>query len=259
MLELTRPLVVLDVETTGTSPKHDRIIQIGVVKLLPDMVRKEWSTYVNPGMPIPPEATVIHHITDAMVQGAPSFRALAPRFHQALRDCDIAGYNVNFDLSFIKAEFLRVDIAMQAGVLDGHIVDVFRIFSKMHPRTLTAAAQLYLGQDLEGAHDALIDTRATLDILMTQLEQHPELPHTMPELHSFCFERMENAVDSEGKFVWRYGEATLAFGAHQGVPLKNVPAQYLRWILANDFSPEVKGIVRNAVAGRYPRKEDTNG
>jgi DNA polymerase-3 subunit epsilon len=254
-LELKRSLVVTDVETTGTHPQVDRIVQIGLVKLYPNGRITEWQSLINPGEPIAPEITAIHGITDDMVSRAPTFREIAPMLASGLLGCDIGGFNVRFDMLFLKKEFERVGAT---GILDGaKIVDVFRIFCQKEPRTLTAAVKFYLNQELSGAHDALVDAKATVNVLEAQLERYPELPNTVDEIHAIFFQKpAEGYLDPEGKLAWRHGEATINFGKYATVKLRQVEKKYLEWMLNGDFSYEVKHIIREALEGRFPRRED---
>ena len=256
MLKLSRPLVILDVETTGVHPQVDRVVQVGLCKMRPNGPTTEWQTLVNPGVSIPPEASAVHHITDEMVAGAPTFKAVAPVLAAGLKDADVGGFNVRFDLQFLIKEFERVG---GRNVLEGaKIVDVFRIFKQMYPRDLSAAVKEYLGVELAGAHDALTDARATMQVLEAQMERHRDaLPETVPELHKLFFESpADGFLDVDGKLAWRHGKATLNFGKHPTVPLDEADPGYLRWIVnSSDLSPEVKRIVAEALKGNYPKKE----
>ena len=254
-LKLTRPLVILDVETTGVHPQVDRIVQIGLVKLYPgDRWPTEWLTLINPCMLIPPEVTRVHGITDAMVADAPRFAEIASKLAGGLKDCDLGGFNVRFDLLFLKNEFSRVG---GKTVLDGaKIVDPFRIYSQREPRTLTAAYEYYTGKKLEGAHDALVDARAAAEVLISQLERYPDLPDTVDELHRVYFEQVaEGFLDPDGKLAWRHGLATINFGKWATIPLARVDKGYLKWMMDGDFTPEVKHIIGEALKGSYPRRD----
>lgn len=260
-LIVTHPIVSLDLETTGTSTRVDRVVQIGLVKVYPDGRESEWKTYVNPTIAIPPEATDIHHITDEMVKDAPTFRDLAPALARGFAGCDFAGYNVGFDLRFLRAEFARVSATYHASAggdfLNGRIVDGLRLFQHLEPRTLSAAAKWYCGDDADpNLHDAGVDARTALKVIRAQLTVHPELPRDVESLHRLLFETARpGRLDPEGKIYWRYREATIGFGKHEGDPLRRVPKDYLRWVLNADYSVEVKRIVRDALEGKYPKWE----
>jgi len=256
MINLNIPLVVLDVETTGTAFQTDRIIQIGAVKVYPDGRRVEWQTLVDPGVHITAEATECHHITDEMIREAkaPTFKEIAKKLYDSLFGCDVAGYNVGFDLKFINAELERVGLP----ALKPRILDAFKIHCEFNPRDLTACVKDYLDEEMEGAHDALVDARYTLRVLEAQLERHQELPRTVEMLHRKFFETPRpGCVDTEGKFAWRDGRPVMNFGKHgeSATPLSQVPRGYWDWILSNDFSDEVKQIARDAKRGVFPQKE----
>lgn len=253
---LNRPLVFLDLETTGPNAKLDRIVQIALIKVYPDGTEREWQSYVNPEVAIPPEVTKIHSITDDMVKDAPTFAALAERLHTGLMDCDLAGYAVTFDKTFMLEAFKRAGYALDRGLLDGSIVDGYKIFAAMERRDLTSAVKFYLGEEMVGAHDAMNDIRATRRVIIAQLERYPTLPQTVEALHDKFFEELpDGALDPESKIVWRHGEAVLNFGVkHNGWKLRDIPRQYLNWILGSEFSPAVKSIVTDALQGKYPKR-----
>ena len=254
MIELNAPLIIIDVETTGPHRKVDRIIQIGLTKLHPDGGRTSWKTYVNPTIPIPPEVTEeVHHITDDMVKDAPTFADLAPKLAAGFKGCDYGGYSVSFDIGFFEEEFSRITTQK---IMNGRVVDVMKIFFKYNPRSLADAVQEYLGRPMkEGAHDAGVDVDETLLVLEAQLDRHTDLPRTVEGLYTMFFETPRSGqIDPEGKLYWRYGEACMNFGDNAGTPLREVSVSYLNWILKKDFSEGFKTIVRNALAGVYPRK-----
>ncbi len=264
MLKLKRSLVVFDVETTGTHPQVDRIVQIGIVKVYVEGQTTEWETLINPGMRIPPEATSIHGISDEDIAEAkaPTFKEIAPSIAGGLRDCDVAGYNIRFDMLFLRKEFARVgghDVLKNA-----KIIDAFRIFQQHNPRSLAAAVEHYLKRKMkEGAHNALVDAQETWEVLKAQLEEHSNLPDDVDKLHQIYFESpAEGFLDAEGKIAWRFGEATLNFGKWATISLQNVARDtrgqgYLTWMVREgDFAPDVKRIITEALRGVYPRRED---
>lgn len=168
MLDLKRPLIILDVETTGTHPQFDRVVQVGLVKVYPEGRETTWMSLINPGMPIPPETSAIHGITDEMVRSAPTFKTIAPPLAAGLKGCDLAGFQIQFDKFFLEKEFERCG---GRNIFEGaRIVDALRIYKQRHPRTLTAAVEEYLGEKLEGAHDALVDATATWRVIQAQMK-----------------------------------------------------------------------------------------
>jgi DNA polymerase-3 subunit epsilon len=255
-LKLERPLTVVDLETTGLNPEKDRVCQIGVTIFYPEEHREPvaWHSLINPGCPIPPGMN--HGITDEMVADQPTFAMLAPELHRtALHDgVDIAGYNVNFDIGFLRFEFAHSGIKWEWA---NHVVDAFPLFKAFNRYTLENAYKRYVDREgFTGAHDAGSDVLASWKTLVGQLNEHPELPRTVPELSKFCFEKKKepNWVDSDGKFVWINDEACFNFGKWRGQPLKKQPG-YVGWMLNNtQQSPEVVEIMQNALKGIYPTR-----
>ncbi len=257
---LERPLVVLDTETTGTDWRQDRIVEFAAVKLHPDTRRETFRTLIDPKEPIPRESSAIHGITDESVRGAPTFVETAVEILRFLAGADLGGYNIHrFDLPILKAEFERV--GMELPLENVCVVDAQSIFFKREPRDLSAAVRVYCGKDLVGAHGALADSQATLDVLLAQVERYADLPTNIPDLAvESILDTDDRFVDAERKFVWRHGEAHFNFGSVRGKSLREVSTSekergFLKWILAKEFSDEVKGIVRDALEGRYPTRD----
>jgi DNA polymerase-3 subunit epsilon len=193
MLQLTKPLAFIDLETTGTNPGLDRIVEIAVVKILTDGTRIVKRKLVNPGIPIPKMSSDVHGITDEMVKDAPGFKQVAHEVKQMLDGCDLAGYNSNrFDIPLLMEEFLRagVDFDMR----NRKLLDVQNIFHKMEPRTLGAAYRFYCSKQLDGAHSAEVDASATYEILEAQLEKYPDLGHSVESILKLIGE--DQIVDS---------------------------------------------------------------
>lgn len=247
-MKLERPLVSLDLETSGPDYKRDRIVQIGVLKVFPDGHEKEWETLVNPMCHIPPEIVKIHGITNAMVEDECPFEVIAPGFQQAVRDCDICGYNVMFDLRLLKSEYQRLGKSF----IYGKVVDPFKIYQKFEKRDLTSAVRYYLNEELKDAHSALPDARAAYRVLEAQLKRYPQLPDTVNELHTLLFDTVpEGYMDPEKKIRLRNGKPCINFGKQfVGVPLENVSNRYLNWMLSEDFSDRVKELVKEVLNAR---------
>src|ERR1700712_3126670 len=168
MLKLTRPLAFIDLETTGINISTDRIVEIGMIKILPDGNRSAKRKLLNPEMVIPQTSIDIHGITNEMVKDAPSFKQAANDIKQFLHNCDLSGYNSNrFDIPMLMEEFLRVEVEFD--MKGRKLVDVQKVFHMMEQRTLTAAYKFYCLKDLEGAHSAEADARATMEILEAQV------------------------------------------------------------------------------------------
>lgn len=250
-LTLSQRLVCLDTETTGVYRGRDRVIQIGMVIVEPGGEWREDVALVNPEIPIPSEATEVHGITDEMVKDAPRFGELAGELFTVLRDADICGYSVGFDIGMLQEEFKRIGVTWEPKV----VIDGFRIYQRFHSRTLTDAVREYLGEDFkEHAHDALADARVTLRVLRSQVIRH-ELPRTTQELSGFLVASKPNQIDSENKLSWRNGEAVINFGKWSGTPLKDIPKDYLQWIINSQFATDFKDIARRALVGEYPKRE----
>ena len=256
-LVLSRPLVCVDLEATGVWAGHDRIVQIAAASILPDGSVSIWSSLVNPEQPIPPAATAIHGISDAMVASAPTFAQLAPTVTTLLSDCDLTGYNVErFDRRLLAAESRRAGFGDPT--VGARVIDAYTIFVRQEPRSLDAALRFYgirEEQATRKAHDANSDVEATVAVLVAQLNTYPDLPKTVDGLHDWIYPSDPNRIDADGKLIWRDGVATVAFGAQAGTSLADLAASdrgFLEWVLRKDFSDEVKAIVRDALAGRFP-------
>ncbi|MBD5215429.1 MAG: 3'-5' exonuclease [Bacteroidales bacterium] len=240
-LKLTRPLVFFDLETTGTSISHDRIVEISIVKLMPDGRVLEKTRRINPEMPIPAEATAVHHITDEDVKNEPTFRQIANSLAQLIAGCDIAGFNSNrFDVPLLDAEFERVGVDLD--LTKARFIDVQTIYHKKEPRTLSAAYKYYCGEELEGAHGANADTVATMKVLMAQLERYDDLPTEVGALSEFASNNRN--VDIIGRLIYDDQDREIInFGKYKGQVaaevLKKDPGYY-SWIMAGDFPRTTK-------------------
>ena len=254
LVPLERPLAVFDLEATGTAPHRDRIVEISVLKLLPDGSKQLRHRRLNPGMPIPSEATEVHGIHDEDVANEPEFRNIAASLAEFLQDCDLAGFGiVQFDLPMLRTEFDRAGIEFP---IEGRrILDAKAIYHAMEPRDLSAAHRYYCGQPFEAAHSAEADTLATYRVIVAQLQRYPELPHNLDDLHRLSNPRQADFVDSEGKLIWRSNEVHFNFGKHKGVPLREVcitDGEYVRWLIAKDFRADLKNVLAAALEGRFP-------
>ena len=243
-LNLTRPLVFFDLETTGTSVTKDKIVQIAAIKVHPDGTEEVKKTLVNPQMPIPKEATEVHGITDAMVKKAPTFLQISKSMLAWLVGCDLAGYNSDvFDIPLLSEEFNRV--ILKFPMENTVYVDMLKIERLVNSHKLEATYKRYTGKDLEGAHDAEADTRATMDVLMHQITNF-DLPLEVDKLQAYGLDGKER-VDLAGKLCKNEnGEICYNFGKSKGVPVKK-DAGFGRWMLNSDFSTETKEMVRELI------------
>jgi len=244
-LQLTNPLAVFDLETTGVNTSTDRIVEISIHKVMPNGKTETRTHRVNPGIPIPPKTTEIHGISDADIANEPSFVDLAPNLFIFLNDCDLAGFNSNrFDVPVIVEEFHRAGYDFD--VTNRNLIDIQNIFHKKEPRTLVAAYKFYCGKDLTNAHSAEADTLATYEILEAQLAKYTDLKKDAKSLSVFT--TMHNAVDLAGRFV-RNDEKVIVFnfGKHKGKPatevLKAEPS-YFGWMMHGDFSQNTKKVLK---------------
>ena len=257
ILKLDKPIAFIDVETTGTNPYLDRIVELSIYKIHPDGREEYKSHRVNPGVPIPPDATAIHHITDSDVADEPDFRRYAKSIRDFINDCDIGGFNViKFDLPCLEAEFMRANVEFSRS--DRNLVDSMVIFHQRERRDLEAAYRKYCGGEMDNAHCAEEDAKAAAQVLEGQLQEYGDLPRDVVSLGSICYEIKDNYVDTEGKFVWNEEEAIFSFGKYSGKPLRKIVEEYpdyLEWILDQDFSPEVKRIVTMALGGELPQRK----
>lgn len=256
---LTRPLTVVDLETTGKNTKTARIVEIAITQLRPDEEPIEWWSIVNPGIAIPPEMVQIHGISDDLVLGKPRFCDLAPKLIRAFRHCDFAGYGIRFDLEVLRAEFRRCAIDTEAGEDQAppRILDGLRIQQVKEGRALSDAVERFAGRSHAAAHTARADVTGTIDALIGMFAHWPDLPRDMDALHALQFPRPEGAVDALGKLVWRHGEAALAFGKHADRLLRDVPRSYLSYMLREgDLPADTQAMFRDAFERRvYPVKE----
>ena len=255
MLRLDRPLVVFDIESTGTTPRKDRIIELAAVKLMPDGTEISKCWLMNPGVKIPPETTKIHGITDEIVKDCPTFADKADEIFAFFEGCDLSGFNADrFDIPCLEEEFARV--GKNFAPSSRRHVDVQRIYHRMEPRDLSAAVRFYLGRDHTGAHGAEADARATLEVLKAQMEKYPELPQTVGEMDEYLVPHDPLNADRYGMLRWKDGELTINFGKKKGESLRKLmlnEPNYLRWIVKGDFDTEVKAIVRDLMDnGRLP-------
>lgn len=244
-LVLKRPLVFFDLETTGTSITRDRIVEISIVKVFPGEGHvEEYCRRINPGMPIPAEATAVHHITDSDVADAPRFETIAAEVARLFENSDIAGFNSNkFDLPLLYGEMARAGVPFD--VKDAGLIDVQTIFHKKEPRNLVAAYRFYCNKDLTEAHSALADTRATVEVFKAQLNRYDDLPSTIEGLSEYT--NYGNYADFSGRFVYNdKKEVVINFGKYKGKLLSSVlktDPSYYSWMLESDFPVDTRQVL----------------
>jgi len=260
-MKIARPLVVLDLETTGTWVEKDRIVEIALVKMLPDPAgggaggRETFHTRVNPGMPIPPRVTEITGITDADVKEAPPFKEIAAKVLEFIGDADLGGFNVErFDLVILERELFAAGLKFPWR--GRAIYDAQRVYHLHEKRDLKAAYLFYCGKILTNGHTAMGDTEATLEILGSQVERYGKPGSGVECLRDFKYERMDDYFDEEKKFRWWNGELYPVFGKYaRKSPLKEIAKKdrnYLEWLLTSDFKEDVKKLLQEALAGQFP-------
>lgn len=243
-LNLERPLIFFDLETTGTNVTHDRIVEISYIKVWPDGHDERKSRRLNPEMPIPAASTAVHHITDEDVRDAPTFRQIAKSLLQIFEGCDIAGYNSNkFDVPVLMEEFGRCGLNFD--IAGRRFIDVQNIFHKMEQRTLVAAYRFYCGAELEGAHSALADTEATYEVLLGQLKRYADLKNDVSFLADFS--NIGRNVDLAGRIVLDDKDRPVFnFGKHKGKTVKEVlrrEPSFFDWVMQGDFPKNTKDVL----------------
>ena len=243
-LKLNRPLCFFDLETTGIDVARDRIVEISIVKVYPNGNQESRTWLVNPTIPIPPQATAVHGISNEKVAQEPTFKELAPQIHAMIKDSDLAGYNSDrFDIPLLAEELLRaeVDFDMKNRVA----VDVQTIFHKKEERTLSAAYRFYCNQTLDNAHSAEADTKATFEILKAQLDRYPDLPNDIKALSEYTTRK--KAVDFAGFIALDdKGREIFTFGKHKGALVEDVFEKepgYFGWIQGADFPLYTKKVL----------------
>lgn len=256
ILNLDKPLAVFDIESTGTNRKADRIIDLAILIILPDGNQMRYTYRVHPGMPIPPESTAIHGITDADVKDAPPFEKIAPQLAQVLEGCDLAGYNlIHFDIPMLQEEFLRANVPFH--VESRRILDAQKIFHKKEPRDLSAALRYYAGEEHTGAHGAMADVEATWKVIEGQFRMYDDLPDNMNEVHNYCWPKEPDWVDTLGRLKSQRGDVVINFGKFQGRSVKELCAReprFIEWMLRGDFPRDTLDIIAAIRDGADPKK-----
>ena len=238
-------MVFFDLETTGTNISTDRIVEISVVKVMPDGEQIVRTRRINPEMPIPADATAVHHITDEDVKDCPSFRQVAKSLREFMVGCDFCGFNSNrFDLPLLAEEFLRAGV--EVDFFDkAKYVDVQNIFHKKEERTLVAAYRFYCGKELEAAHSANADTMATYEVLCAQLDKYGDLENSVEFLSEFS--SRGKSADFAGRIGYdNEGKEIFTFGKYKGQRVEDIFAKepsYYDWMMNGDFPQYTKRVI----------------
>ncbi len=243
-LNLKRPIIFFDLETTGVDTSRDRIVEISMIKITPDGSKVVKTRKINPQMPIPAASTAVHGITDEDVKDCPTFSQVARSMEEFVRGCDFGGFNSNrFDLPVLVEEFMRagVDIDFKRS----KFIDVQNIFHKMEQRTLVAAYKFYCQKDLTEAHSAEADTMATYEVLLSQLDRYDDLENDVEFLAKFSTHN--ETADFAGRIIYNeQGVEVFSFGKFKGVPVEEVfqrEPSYYSWMMNGDFPLYTKKVI----------------
>lgn len=244
-LNLKRPIIFFDLETTGLDIAKDRIVELCYIRVEPNGNEEARSMRINPEMHIPEVASSVHGITDDDVKDCPTFADVAPQLAATFEGCDLAGFNSNrFDLPLLTEEFMKAGVNIDLSHVQA--IDVQNIYHKLEKRTLAAAYKFYCGRDLENAHSALADTQATYEVLQAQLDHYPnDLQNDVDFLAEFS--RMNRNIDFAGRFVYdESGKELINFGKYKGKAIKDVLSRdpgYYSWIMQGDFTLNTKQVL----------------
>jgi len=254
-LNLERPIVFFDLETTGINIAKDRVVEISILKVHPNGNKELKTWLVNPEIEIPKEASEIHGITNEKVVTEPTFKELAPQITEMIAGCDLAGFNSNrFDIPLLAEEMLRseIDFSME----NRKAIDVQTIFHKKEQRTLSAGYKFYCNKDLENAHSAEADTVATYEILLAQIEKYDDLENNVAKLSEFSHHT--GRADFAG-FILKNDkdEPIFSFGKYKGqkvLDVLNKDRGYYNWIQNADFPLYTKKVLKEIKEGKYSKK-----
>ncbi|RFN57607.1 3'-5' exonuclease [Marixanthomonas ophiurae] len=243
-LNLSKPICFFDLETTGTNVAKDRIVEISILKVFPNGNKESHTWRVNPEMPIPASTTAIHGITNEMVENEPTFKELAHKVQDLMKDSDLGGYNSNrFDIPLLAEELLRVEVDFD--LKKAKAVDVQTIFHKKEKRTLEAAFKFYCDKDLTNAHSAEADTNATYEVLKAQLDRYEDVENDINFLSTFSAHK--NFADFAGFVGYnKQGEEIFSFGKHKGKKVTDIIEKepgYFGWLINADFPRYTKKVL----------------
>ncbi|HOG36644.1 MAG TPA: exonuclease domain-containing protein [Paludibacteraceae bacterium] len=245
-LNLKKPIIFFDLETTGINIVSDRIVEISYLKVSPNGMEESKTIRINPECPIPEQASAIHGIYDDDVANCPTFKQVAKLIATDFEGCDLAGYNSNrFDIPLLAEEFLRADVDID--LKKHNFIDVQVIFHKMEQRTLSAAYKFYCDKILEDAHSSAADTQATYEVLKAQLDRYPTLQNNIEFLSKYTSFN-ENA-DFAGRIIYNEkNEEVFNFGKYKGQKVEDVLSKdigYYGWMMQGDFPLYTKKVLTN--------------
>ncbi len=253
-LNLKKPLVVFDLETTGVNVVTDRIVEISIIKIMQNHEREVFTKRINPEIPIPKEASMVHGIYDEDVKNSPRFRSVAKTVYDFIEGCDLAGFNIiKFDIPLLAEEFIRARIDFNFHKVN--VLDAQKIFHLMEKRTLSAAYKFYCNKDLENAHSSMADSLATLEVIEAQIEKYKgksvldnkgnhlcDIENDISVLKPLGFP--DNMIDFSGRIVYNENKIPVFnFGKYKGQSIKNILTRdpsYYDWILKNAFAEDTK-------------------
>lgn len=255
-MKLSRTLVVLDLETTGTWVDRDKIVEIAMVQCTPEGSKTTYAKKVNPGVPIPPLVSQLIGITDGDVKDAPLFKDIAQEVVDFIGKSDLAGFNIEkFDLPLMERE-LR-DANLSFNWKEHHVYDAQRVYHLNEKRDLYAAYKFYCDKNLDNAHSAVSDAQATLEILEAQVGKYGTSERSLESLGQYRYKILDEFYDKEKRFRWWNGRLYMMFGKYaKRYSLQEIVQRdrhYLEWILTAQFSDEIKDLVENALQGRFPQ------
>jgi len=245
-LKLDAPVCIFDLETTGINPVHDRIVEISILRIEPGGAETLYTRRVNPGMPIPEKASAVHGITNEDVKDAPTFEEIAGEVYELIKDAYLIGFNSNrFDLPVLVEELLRA--GMEITLKENKTIDVQTIYHKKEPRTLSAAYKFYTGKDLEDAHSAEADVKATWEILKAQVDKYGDIPTDLDGLATYSTHNKH--ADFQGRIIYdEQGREVINFGKYKGRLLEEVFEKdpgYYGWLMQADFPLYTKLVFKN--------------
>ncbi|AFM54839.1 DNA polymerase [Croceibacter phage P2559S] len=246
-MKIEKPIVFFDLETTGVNTSTDRIVQIAILKINTEGEQETANRLINPGRPIPKAATDVHGITDEMVKDAPTFKQIAKSLFDIFDGCDVGGYNSdNFDVPLLIEEFNRAEIEYPAAGAAINFVAVLKLERKVNSHKLTDTYKRYTGKELDGAHDALNDVRATAEVLFEQMAKFKE-PMTAAQIDEYC-QGEAGRFDYAGKMYVKDDVVCWAFGKHKDKPVTS-DRQYADWVMRSDFPLDTKNKLKTVLNG----------